>query len=198
MPRILIADDRVTMRNTLRNLFTIYRKWDVCGEAVDGRQAVDAAVALKPDLVLLDYKMPNGNGIEAALELKQKLPRTPVVLFTLYKTSELESQARKVGVRAVVGKEEGVMKLLHTIEKEIEILLASLIAELDRAISCCRIAKLTRNPGKRLRYFLVGEATSAKFMNLRSQGNIGESKTILELMSLLEDELGGRLYTPTI
>jgi len=107
------------MRNTLRNLFTLYSKWDVCGEALDGRQAVDAAVALKPDLILLDYKMPNGNGIEAALELKQKLPNTPVILFTLYKTNELESEARQVGVTAVVGKEEGVIKLLNTIEEKL-------------------------------------------------------------------------------
>lgn len=118
-PRILIAEDRASMRNTLRNLFTLYSKWDVCGEALDGRQAVDAAVALKPDLILLDYKMPNGNGIEAALELKQKLPNTPVILFTLYKTNELESEARQVGVTAVVGKEEGVIKLLNTIEEKL-------------------------------------------------------------------------------
>jgi DNA-binding NarL/FixJ family response regulator len=119
MPRILIAEDRASMRNTLRNLFTLYSKWDVCGEAIDGQQAVEAAVALKPDLVLLDYKMPNGDGIQAASEIKQKLPETPVVIFTLYKTSELESQARLAGVRAVVGKEEGVIKLLNTIENQL-------------------------------------------------------------------------------
>jgi len=119
MPRILIAEDRAKMRNTLRHLFTLYSKWEVCGEAEDGRQAVDAAVALKPDLVLLDYKMSNGDGIQAASELKQKLPNTPVVIFTLYKTNELESQARNVGVRAVIGKEEGVIKLLRTIEEEL-------------------------------------------------------------------------------
>jgi len=119
MPRILIAEDRASMRNTLRHLFTLYSKWDVCGEAIDGQQAVDAAVALKPDLVLLDYKMPNGDGIQAASEINQKLPDTPVVIFTLYKTSELESQARRVGVRAVVGKEEGVVKLLNTIRDQL-------------------------------------------------------------------------------
>jgi len=108
------------MRSTLRNLFTLYSKWDVCGEAVDGQQAIDAAVALKPDLVLLDYKMPNADGIEAASEIKQKLPETPVIIFTLYKTNELESQARQAGVRAVVGKEEGVIKLLNTIEAELQ------------------------------------------------------------------------------
>src|SRR5215510_1298557 len=111
-PRILIAEDRNSMRNTLRNLFTLYSRWDVCGEAVDGRQAIDAAVALKPDLVLLDYKMPNGDGIKAASEIRERLPNMPIVIFTLYKTEELESQARQVGVKAVVSKEEGVVKLL--------------------------------------------------------------------------------------
>lgn len=119
MPRILIAEDRASMRNTLRNLFTLYSKWDVCGEAIDGQQAIEAAVALKPDLVLLDYKMPNGDGVAAAAEIKRKLPETPVVIFTLYKTQELETQALEAGVAAVIGKEEGVIKLLHTIEGEL-------------------------------------------------------------------------------
>jgi len=119
MPRILIAEDRASMRHTLRNLFTLYSKWDVCGEALDGEQAVDAAVALRPDLILLDYKMPNGDGVQAAAALKERLPETPVVIFTLYKTAELESQARLAGVRAVVGKEEGVIKLLNTIEDQL-------------------------------------------------------------------------------
>jgi two-component system, NarL family, response regulator NreC len=119
MPRILLVDDRASMRNTLRSLLTVYGKLDVCGEAKDGREAVDAALVLKPDLVLLDYKMPNGDGIKAASELKQRLPETPVVLFTLYKTQELESEARGAGVRAVVGKEEGVIKLLSTIQDQL-------------------------------------------------------------------------------
>jgi len=118
-PRILFAEDRASMRNTLRSLFTLYSKYDVCGEAIDGEQAVDAAVALKPDIILLDYKMPNGNGLRAASEIKQKMPEMPIVMFTLYKTAELESEARKVGVRAVVGKEEGVIKLLRAIEDEL-------------------------------------------------------------------------------
>ena len=119
MPRILIAEDRASMRHTLRNLFTLYSKWDVCGEAMDGQQAVDAAIALKPDLVLLDYKMPNGDGVHAASEIRRKLPETPIVIFTLYKTAELESQAKQAGARAVVGKEEGVIKLLNTVEDQL-------------------------------------------------------------------------------
>jgi DNA-binding NarL/FixJ family response regulator len=107
------------MRNTLRNLITLYSRWDVCGEAVDGRQAVDAAVALNADLILLDNKMPRNDRIEAASEIREKLPNTPIVIFTLYKTDELESQAQKVDVRAVIAKEEGVIKLLSTIEDQL-------------------------------------------------------------------------------
>jgi DNA-binding NarL/FixJ family response regulator len=105
---------------TLRSVFANYSKLDVCGEVETGRQAVEAAIALRPDLVLLDYKMRDGDGIETAHELKQKLPETPIVMFTLYKTQELESKARKAGVNAVVSKEEGVIKLLYTIEGQLK------------------------------------------------------------------------------
>jgi DNA-binding NarL/FixJ family response regulator len=107
------------MRNTLRSLFANYSKLDVCAEAGTGRQAVEAAIALRPDLVLLDYKMPDGDGIQTAVELQRELPETPVVIFTLFKTPELVSQARNAGVKAVVGKEEGVIKLLRTIEEQL-------------------------------------------------------------------------------
>ena len=111
------------MRNTLRNLFTIYSKLTICGEAIDGQQAIDAAVALKPDVVLLDFEMPNGNGLWAASEIKQRLPDLPIVMFTLFKTAALDLEARKVGVRVVVGKEEGVIKLLRAIEDKLAQLL---------------------------------------------------------------------------
>jgi DNA-binding NarL/FixJ family response regulator len=119
MPRILIADDRVKMRNTLRNLFALYNRLEVCGEAENGQQAVDTALALRPDIILFDYKTPNGSGIEAASNIREKLPGTLVVISTLFKTQELESEARRVGVRAVVGKKEGVIRLLVTIEDQL-------------------------------------------------------------------------------
>jgi len=74
------------------------------------------------------------------------------------------------------------------------ILFASLKAQVSRTIVCCRIAKITSDAVNRLRYLLVAEATSAKFMKLCLQGKVIESKTLLELMSLLEAELGGRLW----
>jgi len=78
-----------------------------------------------------------------------------------------------------------------------EILFASRVDRLNHAISCCLIAKSTDDDSKRLHYLLIAEATSAKFTKLRSKGKIGESRKIVRLMSLLEEGLGGRLYTPT-
>ena len=74
------------------------------------------------------------------------------------------------------------------------ILVASLAAELSRAIACCRVAKNSSDAANSLRYLLVAESTSAKFMRLRSQRKIVVSATILRLMSLLEEGLGGRLW----
>ena len=119
MHRILIAEDHTGMRHALRRLFTHYDDWQVCGDVADGREAVDAALELKPDLVLLDYGMPNKNGIEAASEIKEKLPQTPIVIFALNKTRQLEAMAQQVGVRAVIGKEDGVRVLLHAVDKEV-------------------------------------------------------------------------------
>jgi len=80
-------------------------------------------------------------------------------------------------------------------------LFTSLVAELSRAIVCCRIAKTASDAGTSLQYVLVAEATSAKFLKLCSQGKVIESKTLLQLVSLLEQELGGRLsigFSPKI
>jgi hypothetical protein len=75
-----------------------------------------------------------------------------------------------------------------------EILFASLVEELNRAITCCLIGKSTTDTCERLRYLLIGEATSARLRKLRLQRKIGESKSLLGLMSILEQELGGHLY----
>jgi uroporphyrinogen-III synthase len=76
-----------------------------------------------------------------------------------------------------------------------EILFASLVEELNRAITCCLIGKSTTDTCERLRYLLIGEATSARLRKLRLQRKIGESKSLLGLMSILEQELGGHLYS---
>jgi DNA-binding NarL/FixJ family response regulator len=119
LTRILIADDRELMRSALKAIFALRSHWQVCGEATDGAEAVAMALQLQPDLIILDFKMPLGDGIRAASQIMMAMPSIPIVMYTLYKTEELESAAKLVGIRAVVGKEDGVRSLLSAVDAEL-------------------------------------------------------------------------------
>jgi two-component system response regulator NreC len=119
MARILIADDRESMRMAVKTVIRTHPGWEVCGEADDGREAVAKAVELNPDLVLLDFRMPITNGIKAGSEICRLMPRTPVLMYTLHRTAELEVAAKLVGIRQVVAKEDGPKPLLNAIEAEL-------------------------------------------------------------------------------
>jgi DNA-binding NarL/FixJ family response regulator len=117
--RILIAEDRETMRKALKALFLTQPHWEVCGEAEDGGEAIQKASQLQPDLIVMDFKMHDVNGLLAANEIFRSSPSVPIVLYTLYKNEELEATAKLVGIRRVVGKEEGAQTLLKAIEAEL-------------------------------------------------------------------------------
>ena len=128
MARILIADDRESMRGALKTLVALNPEWTVCGEAGDVNEAVAKAKELRPDLIIMDYKMHHSDGLVAADGIFRALPDVPIVLFTLYKTNELEHAANLMGIRCVVGKEEGVPSLLSAIENELSHLVPQLKA----------------------------------------------------------------------
>jgi len=117
--RILIADDRESMRTALKTVFVMRPNWEICGEAVDGSEAVAKATALQPDLILMDFRMHQSDGLTAATQINRIMPSVPIVMYTLYKTEELEAAAKLVGVRSVVAKEDGVQPLLSAIEVEL-------------------------------------------------------------------------------
>jgi DNA-binding NarL/FixJ family response regulator len=119
MARILVADDHESMRSAVRCLIRMHSGWEICGEANDGREAVAKAVELKPDLVLLDFKMPVANGIKAGCDIRTQMPTTPIVMCTLYKTPELDVAASLVGIGQVIGKEDGGNQLMSAIEVEL-------------------------------------------------------------------------------
>jgi DNA-binding NarL/FixJ family response regulator len=104
--RILIADDNEDIRGMIRCFLESRTICEVCGEAVNGVDAIEKARTLSPDLILLDYSMPAMNGIEAGAALKAMLPEVPVILFTSQDTWAIESAAFSVGIRAVVPKTE--------------------------------------------------------------------------------------------
>lgn len=112
---ILIADDSDTVRHAVR-VFLERRGFTVCGEAGDGVDAIEKAQELKPDVILLDVAMPRMNGIEAAPVLKSRLPRIQIILFTMFSDSLSQSLMSALGVHAVVGKADGLTKLLERVD----------------------------------------------------------------------------------
>jgi DNA-binding NarL/FixJ family response regulator len=102
MPRILLADDHALMRRGMRSLLEAEENWEVCGEAATGREAVEMAVKLKPDVAVLDLSMPELTGLEAAKEIMQKVPQVEVLIFTMHETEELMREVLASGAKGCV------------------------------------------------------------------------------------------------
>ena len=114
--RILIADDSPLVRQQLRALLELNPEWEVCGEAADGREAVEKANLLHPDVVVLDFSMPMMNGLQAAKEISRQYPKLPLLLFSMFLSRQLVDEARKLGFRGAVAKSDVSRGLLLAIE----------------------------------------------------------------------------------
>jgi DNA-binding NarL/FixJ family response regulator len=99
--RVLIVDDHEVVRMGVRTLLAGNPQWEICGEASDGRQALQKVVELSPDLVILDLNMPVMNGFEAATEIRRISPSIKIVFFSMHDTPVT---ARLVGANAFVAK----------------------------------------------------------------------------------------------
>ncbi len=107
--RILTVDDDQTIRLLLRRLLQTQPSWEICGEASDGREAIDKAERLKPDVIILDLAMPVMNGLQAAERLSQICPEVPLLLVSVQQvTRQTEEAARRAGFRGAVTKANGV------------------------------------------------------------------------------------------
>jgi DNA-binding NarL/FixJ family response regulator len=113
---ILIVDDHAIIRRSLRQLFESRTGWEVCGEAVNGRDAIEKAQELKPDLIVLDLSMPEMDGLQAARILRKAMPKVPIILFTNFGQDPfMEREALAVGIREVVSKANSI-GLIHSVE----------------------------------------------------------------------------------
>lgn len=119
MKRILIADDNALVRNGLRALIARNDDWQVCGEANDGREAVQRARELHPDVLVLDLAMPGMNGFDAARELAKLEPGVQILLCTIQLSTNVVKEAEKMGIPGAVSKSkvwqitEGIAALLR-------------------------------------------------------------------------------------
>lgn len=93
-------------------------EWKVCGEAENGKQAVEKVQELKPDIVLLDLQMPVMNGLEAARRIKVVAPNTAMLMFTMHSSPGLLDEARAAGIRGVVSKTDQLVECLFPALRE--------------------------------------------------------------------------------
>jgi DNA-binding NarL/FixJ family response regulator len=113
--RILIADDHDIVRAGIRLLIKTEPGWEICGEAADGREAVALAEKFQPDVIVLDLTMPEMNGLEAARQIKKRLPEVELVMLTAHDSEDLVHQVFEVGARSYILKTEAAKHLIPAI-----------------------------------------------------------------------------------
>jgi DNA-binding NarL/FixJ family response regulator len=116
MTRILIADDHEVVRSGLRSILEAQPRWAVVGEACDGKEAVSKALETQPDVVLLDYSMPIINGTEATRQIRARLPRTEVLIFTMHQNDTLIQGIQLAGASGFLLKSDAKRHLIRAIE----------------------------------------------------------------------------------
>ena len=114
--RILIADDHEVVRRGLCALLQGHEGWEICGDAKDGREVVEKARLLKPDIVILDVGMPNLNGLAATRQLLQENPQQKVIVLTITDSDQVIREALDAGARGFVLKSDAARDLVTAVE----------------------------------------------------------------------------------
>ncbi len=114
--RILVADDHEVVRKGLVALLHGQRDWQVCGEAAEGRDAVEKALELKPDVVILDLGMPNLNGLEATRQILKANPQARILILTLHDSDQVVREVLNAGARGFLLKSDAARDLVAAVE----------------------------------------------------------------------------------
>ena len=109
---VLVVDDNSAIRKKLATAF-LSDGFKTCAEAKDGREAIELAQRIKPDVITLDLSMPRMNGLQAGSELRKVLPNTPIILFTLYGETLSTTEVAKTGISLVLSKTEPLSTLIE-------------------------------------------------------------------------------------
>jgi two-component system, NarL family, nitrate/nitrite response regulator NarL len=115
--RILIADDSAIVRRGMAGLLSAETKWDVCGEAGNGLEALQKARELQPDLVLLDVNLPDINGLEVARRLRLEVPNVKILVISQHDPVQLLPGVIEAGGDGCLDKGRLAADLLGTIEE---------------------------------------------------------------------------------
>jgi len=114
--RILLVDDHPVVRDGIRSWLSQQPSLEVAGEAADGEEAIESAVRLQPDLVLMDISLPRMSGLDAAKILRQRVPKAQVLILSVHNKKEFVLEIVRSGARGYVLKEAGPTELLKAIE----------------------------------------------------------------------------------
>ena len=114
--RILVADDHHVVRTGLRSLLESKSEWEVCGEAANGREAVEKAAKLKPDVVVLDIAMPLLNGVEATRQILKVSPKTAILILTMHDSDSLIQEVLGAGALGYVLKDDADRNLIAAVD----------------------------------------------------------------------------------
>jgi DNA-binding NarL/FixJ family response regulator len=116
MLRILVADDHDVARKGIRSLLEDHPGWEICGEAKDGREAVDFSIQLRPDVVLLDVGMPGLNGLDAARQILGANPQISILILTMHDSEQVVREVLAVGARGFLLKSDSGRELVSAVE----------------------------------------------------------------------------------
>ena len=114
--RIFIADDHEVVRKGLCALLQAQPDWEVCGEAADGREAVEKAQQMKPDVVILDIGMPSLNGLEATRQILKTNPHAKVLILTLHDSDQVVREVLNAGARGFLLKSDAARDLFTAVD----------------------------------------------------------------------------------
>jgi DNA-binding NarL/FixJ family response regulator len=104
--RILVVDDNPTVRRYLRSLLEQQSMWQVCDEARTGKEALQRIEKNPPDMILLDFQMPDLNGLDVARQVAKLFPAIPILMVTIHLSKQLAEEARKAGIRGACAKSD--------------------------------------------------------------------------------------------
>jgi len=114
--RVMVVDDTQNVRDMLATMLEL-DGFEVVSKAAGGQEAIDAVATTKPNVIVMDYKMPEMDGITATRKIREISNDVGVILYTAYLDDELERQARDAGAAVALGKVEGLEQLEHTISE---------------------------------------------------------------------------------
>jgi two-component system invasion response regulator UvrY len=114
--RVLIADDHQIIRKSISSILESRTDIQICGEAINGEEAVSKAQLLKPDLLILDISLPDSSGLEVATTIRGFLPQLPILLLSAYGGEQVSEEVKRRGFQGFISKSDAATTLLGSID----------------------------------------------------------------------------------